>query len=143
MTPPPVTGAPPVGTAFEPTPLTVIDARAVADYARASGDDNPIHLDADAARKAGLDAPIVHGMLMMGRLEDPVRAWLPGWHMKRMQLRFMRPLPVGDALSISGRVARSETRERTARLILRLMLRDGGGNALAVGEADLETSARA
>ena len=79
MTGPSFSGVPAVGTTFEPTRLTIIDAEAVAAYARASGDNNPIHLDEAAAKKAGLDGPIAHGMLMMGRLEAPVREWLPGW----------------------------------------------------------------
>ena len=142
MTSPTLSGMPPVGTTFEPTPLATIDADAVAAYARASGDDNPIHQDETAARKAGLEGPIAHGMLMMGRLEAPVRAWLPDWSLARLQIRFMRPLPVGGALSIAGRVAKAETKDVPARIILRLMLRDGEGNALAVGEAELREPER-
>ncbi|MAA99618.1 MAG: hypothetical protein CMN87_03110 [Stappia sp.] len=137
MTGPSFSGVPAVGTTFEPTRLTIIDAEAVAAYARASGDNNPIHLDEAAAKKAGLDGPIAHGMLMMGRLEAPVREWLPGWRITRLQVRFMRPLAVGGGLSIAGRVAKADTRGTSAHLILRLMLRDGDGNPLAVGEADL------
>ena len=43
----------------------------LADYARASGDLNPLHLDEAFARKAGFDNLVVHGMLnmaMLGRL---------------------------------------------------------------------------
>ena len=38
----------------------------IADYAEASGDQNPIHLDDDFARSVGLPGVIAHGMLQMG-----------------------------------------------------------------------------
>jgi acyl dehydratase len=41
-------------------PVTAID---LALFAAASGDHNPLHLDADVARAAGFDRPLVHGML--------------------------------------------------------------------------------
>lgn len=37
-------------------------------YAEASGDDNPIHQDAEFARSVGLPDVIAHGMLTMGRV---------------------------------------------------------------------------
>lgn len=49
-------------------PVTAVD---LALYAAASGDHNPLHLDADVARAAGFERPVVHGMLSMayaGRL---------------------------------------------------------------------------
>jgi acyl dehydratase len=43
-------------------PFSAID---LALYAAASGDHNPLHLDADVALAAGFDKPVVHGMLTM------------------------------------------------------------------------------
>jgi acyl dehydratase len=43
-------------------PITAVD---LALYAAASGDLNPLHLDADVARAAGFDRPIAHGMRTM------------------------------------------------------------------------------
>ena len=40
----------------------------IADYAEASGDRNPIHLDDAFARSVGLPGVIAHGMLQMGLL---------------------------------------------------------------------------
>jgi hypothetical protein len=64
-------------------------------YAQASGDHNPIHLDDQAARRAGLGGVIAHGMLSMalaGRIltdwvGDPTRVVDYG-------VRFTHPLPV-------------------------------------------------
>ena len=38
----------------------------IADYAEASGDHNPIHLDDQFARTVGLPGVIAHGLLQMG-----------------------------------------------------------------------------
>src|SRR5205823_2008850 len=49
-------------------PISAVD---LALYAAASGDHNPLHLDADVARAAGFERTVVHGMLTMacvGRL---------------------------------------------------------------------------
>ena len=40
----------------------------IAEYAEASGDHNPIHLDEEFARTVGLPGVIAHGMLQMGLL---------------------------------------------------------------------------
>lgn len=45
------------------TATRVIEEADVRAFAEVSGDRNPIHLDADAARRAGFDGPIAHGAL--------------------------------------------------------------------------------
>ena len=70
-------------------------------YAHASGDMNPIHLDANVARAAGLPNVILHGLCTMafaaravvdgvldGRVED----------LSRLKVRFARPVLPGDEL---------------------------------------------
>jgi len=44
-------------------------------YAQASGDVNPIHLDDEAARRAGLPRSIAHGMLLMGLVGSVASEW--------------------------------------------------------------------
>lgn len=114
--------------------VTALDGAQVAAYAAASGDSNPIHLDEDAARAAGLPGTIVHGMLVMGQFEATLRAWRPECRIETMQSRFLRPLAVGGGLRIEGRVAKVET-ETPLRLIVRLMVRDGTGTPICVGDA--------
>ncbi|NAZ85928.1 MaoC/PaaZ C-terminal domain-containing protein [Kineococcus indalonis] len=52
--------------------VTRADLRA---YAEASGDRNPIHLDADVARSVGLPDVIAHGMLTMGLAGQSAADW--------------------------------------------------------------------
>lgn len=57
--------------------VTVDRARLV-DYAGASGDQNPIHQDAEFARSVGLPDVIAHGMWTMGAALDVVTAYVDG-----------------------------------------------------------------
>ncbi|GAA1163544.1 MaoC family dehydratase [Ornithinimicrobium humiphilum] len=57
--------------------VTVDRARLVA-YADASGDQNPIHQDAEVARSVGLEDVIAHGMWTMGAALDAVTAYAGG-----------------------------------------------------------------
>jgi acyl dehydratase len=71
-------------------------------YADASGDHNAFHLDEEVARAAGLPGIVVHGLCLMafaGRavlasqeIEDPTA-------IKRLAVRFSRPVAPGDALT--------------------------------------------
>ena len=82
-------------------------------YAEASGDHNAFHLDEGAARAAGLPGIIVHGLCLMafagravlesGGTDDPVAV-------RRLAVRFSRPMRPGDALTtrIRGRLAEGE-----------------------------------
>ena len=51
-------------------------------FAGASNDDNPLHIDIDFARAAGLDDVIAHGMLIMAYLGQVLTVWVPQtrWH---------------------------------------------------------------
>lgn len=73
----------------------------LAGYAAASGDHNPIHLDHDAARSAGLGGVIVHGLLMA--------SWMAATaarhgSLRSMALRFRNPLRPSVPAEVSGRV---------------------------------------
>jgi acyl dehydratase len=80
----------------------------IAAYAEASGDHNPIHLDDDAARAAGLPGVIAHGMLGMAQLANFVVAYA-GDHrrLRRLRCRFSGMVLPGDVITFSGRVAES------------------------------------
>jgi acyl dehydratase len=78
-------------------------------YAEASGDHNPIHLDDDAARAAGLPGVIAHGMLGMAQLANFVVAYA-GDHrrLRRLRCRFSGMVRPGDTITFTGRVAGEE-----------------------------------
>lgn len=66
----------------------------VAEFARLSGDTNPIHLDAAAARRAGFEREVVHGVLVTGLISRLLGTQLPGpgTILLQQQLRYLRPV---------------------------------------------------
>ena len=75
-------------------------------YAKASGDFNPIHIDADYARKTPLGGTVAHGMLILAYISQVMtdafgRNWLSGG---RLNVRFRAPARPGDVITISGTI---------------------------------------
>ena len=90
----------------EPQPYTwEVTREQIRAYAEASGDHNPIHLDDDAARAAGLPGVIAHGMLGMAQLANFVVGWA-GDHrrLRKLRCRFSAMMLPGDVITFSGRV---------------------------------------
>ena len=83
--------------------VTVDRARLVA-YADASGDHNPIHQDADVARRVGLPDVIAHGMWTMGAALEAVTDYVGGdpGRILSCQTRFtgMVVVPEGETVEV-------------------------------------------
>jgi acyl dehydratase len=78
----------------------IIDAEAVNAYADATGDRNPIHLDDAAARAAGLDGAIAHGMLGVAVAIELVRQSV-STAIDLRDVRFLLPVPVGSRIVVA------------------------------------------
>ena len=126
----PETGAPLPEMHFGP-----IDMARTQRYAAAALDPNPLHSDAGAARAAGLDAPVVHGMLLMGQFERVVTAWRADMRITRLAATFLRPIPVGSRIALGGRVAKIAGDQYGADVILRLFVRTERDEIACIGEA--------
>ena len=107
------------------------DKAAVAAYAIASGDDNPLHVDPAIAAKAGLARPPVHGMLVMGCFEPYLAAWRPETKLTKLSGKFIKPVLVGETIEISGKVVRVSE----AAVVLRLMVKREDGALACLAEA--------
>ena len=71
-------------------------------YAEASGDRNPIHVDANVARMAGLPGIIVHGLCTMAFTSKVVIDNLcdgEPTRLKRLRARFSRPVRPGETIT--------------------------------------------
>lgn len=75
----------------------------IAAYAAASGDTNPIHLDEDFAKSAGLPGVIAHGLLQMGILAVVAAeaAGGPG-RLRRLSCRFAGMVEPGDSVTFGA-----------------------------------------
>ena len=57
-------------------------------YANASGDQNPIHIDQNFAKKSGLPDVIAHGMLIMSYLGRLLTNIVPQSHIENFSVQF-------------------------------------------------------
>lgn len=127
--------APPqLGEKFPGQPLKPCSMDDLRRYAAASGDDNPIHLDPELARQAGLPGPPVHGMLLLSRFVPALAIWRPDLALIRLSGKFLRPICVEESGELSGRIAQIAAGTPT-KYMLRLMLHNEKRELALVAEA--------
>ena len=124
---------PPPGTLLPATVFGPFDAVALEAFAAASGDDNPLHLDAAVAARAGLARPPIHGMLMVACMEPALAAWRPDLVVESLSVKFVRPVLEGETVAISGRVVKRLPEGEA--IMMRIMAHGGSGDLAVLGEA--------
>jgi acyl dehydratase len=93
-----------VGDAMPALELPPITRTTLALFAGASGDHNPIHIDIDFARNAGMKDVFAHGMLSMAYLARALTAWVPQERLLNYGVRFAAITQVGDRVLCTGKV---------------------------------------
>ena len=93
-----------VGDLVPALKLPPVDRTTLALFAGASGDHNPIHIDLDVARRAGMTDVFAQGMLGMAWLGRLLTAWAPQAQLRRFDVRFQGITHLGNALHCSGRI---------------------------------------
>ncbi len=94
-----------IGDALPPLVLPRVTRTMLALYAGASGDHNPIHIDIDFARAAGMPDVFAHGMLSMAWLGRLITNFAPQERLREFEVRFTAMTQVGERIECSGRVA--------------------------------------
>jgi len=81
-------------------------------YAEASGDFNPIHLDDNYARQLGLEGMIAHGMLTMAQMGAMLTDWIgKEGRISKLEVRFIQVVRPGEKIIFGGSIrARTENR---------------------------------
>jgi len=112
-----------------------VDRTTLALFAGASGDHNPIHIDTDVARRAGMPDVFAQGMLGMAWVGRLLTAWAPQSALRRFDARFQGITHLGNAMRCSGRVVEklSHDGERCVRIELQGI--NQFGQAKIAGEA--------
>ena len=108
---------------------------ALAMYAGASGDDNPIHLDIDHARAAGFPDVFAHGMLIMGYMGRTLRGVSGARTLLSFSTRFVAITWVGNEITCSATMAGREDTERGPVVTIALVAADQHGEVKLRGEA--------
>jgi acyl dehydratase len=93
------------GDLLPPLTLPVVDRATLALFGPASGDLNPIHIDIDFARRAGMPDVFAHGMLGMAWLGRLLTNWAPQCRLRSFGVRFQGITHLGNVITCQGRVA--------------------------------------
>ena len=117
-------------------PITAVE---LALFAAASGDHNPLHLDAAVARAAGFERPVVHGMLTMAVVARLFTHRFGAGSVRAFDTRFTGVALLGDTLHVSA--ALSGTEDGCARYELRV--RTAGGAEIATGSVRIAAATAA
>ena len=107
-------------------------------YAGASGDHNPIHIDLDFAKEAGMKDVFAHGMLIMAYLGRAVTNIVPQSNLKNFNVRFSSITNIGDILTCSGEVTKIDKNNSKKTIVLDLIVSDEFGDIKISGEATIE-----
>jgi acyl dehydratase len=119
--------------------VRVVTREDVAAYAEASGDRNPLHLDEDAARAAGFDGPIAHGMFTMGHLASAVERWVgDGAFVRRMKVQFRSPVSMGETIVARARVRAVDAAARSVAIEAWVSVERDGGEEQAIRRGEVE-----
>ena len=107
-----------VGDALPPLALPPINRTTLFLFGGASGDHNPMHIDIDFARKAGMPDVFAHGMLGMAWVGRLLTQWTPQSQLRRFDVRFQGITHLGNAIRCTGVVAEKLDDGRCVRIEL-------------------------
>jgi acyl dehydratase len=102
------------GRAFGPSTWRAIPQEDIDLYADLSGDDNPIHVDAEAAARSPFGGRIAHGMLTLSMVVPHLReiykvsGTSTGIVYGFNKIRFPNAVPSGASIRVRGTVAKVE-----------------------------------
>ena len=124
-----------VGTEIPSLELPPISRYTLALFAGASGDHNPIHIDSDFAKQAGMPDVFAHGMLSMAYLGRLLTDWKPQSSLRKFSTRFAAITQLHDVVTCSGTVVEIIQAEGETLARCEININNHDGAATLVGEA--------
>lgn len=124
-----------VGDELPALQLPPVNRTTLALFAGASGDHNPIHIDTDFARRAGMPDVFAQGMLGMAWLGRLLTGWAPQSRLRRFDVRFQGITHLGNAMRCSGHVVEKLARNGERCVRIELHSANQFGQTKIVGEA--------
>ena len=124
-----------VGDTLPPLTLAPVNRTCLALFAGASGDHNPIHIDIDYAREAGLPDVFAHGMLSMAYLGRLLTQWVDQRQVRTFGVRFVGITHLGDQITCIGKVVEKFAVDGEPRVKLEIETVNQSGDRKIVGDA--------
>jgi acyl dehydratase len=104
-------------------------------YCGASGDHNPIHVDSDFAKSAGMPDVFAHGMLSMAWLGRALTQWVPQTAIRDYSVRFAAITQVHEKITCTGEVTEKFEVDGERRVRLTLTTANADGQIKLAGDA--------
>ena len=130
-----------VGDMLPPLELPPLSRATLALYAGASGDHNPMHIDTDFARAAGMPDVFAHGMLSMAWLGRLLTNWAPQRDLREFSVRFSAITYVGERIVCTGRITAKLERDGEQLFRIAVATANEAGEVKLTGEALIAASA--
>ena len=124
-----------VGDEISAVNKSAISRHTLALYCGGSGDHNPIHVDSDFAKAAGMPDVFAHGMLSMAYLGQALTGWVPQSALRSYGVRFASITWVGNELTCGGTVTEKFEEDGEKRVRLEVKAEDQDGEIKLIGEA--------
>lgn len=124
-----------VGQTLPELTLPPINRTTLALFAGASGDHNPIHIDIDFARKAGMPDVFAHGMLSMAWLGRLLTNWAPQMQLREINTRFAGITHLGHIITCTGRVVEKFEQEGARLVRVEIQSANQYGDVKILGDA--------
>ena len=124
-----------VGDEIAQLALPPLTRATLALYAGASGDHNPIHIDIDFARAAGMPDVFAHGMLSMAWLGRLLTNWAPQRNLREFSVRFHAMTHVGERIVCTGRIAEKLEKDGERLVRVAVSTANEAGEVKVAGEA--------
>lgn len=124
-----------VGQPLPPLQLPAIGRGTLALFAGASGDHNPIHIDLDFARGAGMPDVFAHGMLSMAWLGRLLTKWVPQQQLRSFEARFVGITHLQNAVTCTGHIVEKMEGDGESRVRVAIQSANQYGEVKMLGEA--------
>ncbi|ABM14765.1 MULTISPECIES: MaoC family dehydratase [Mycolicibacterium] len=124
-----------VGDELPPLQAPDVSRLTLALFAGASGDHNPMHVDLDEARSAGLPDVFAHGMLSMAYLGRLITDWVPQERLRTFRVRFAAITPVHARPTCTGRVTDISVVDGERRATVEIVVTLADGTITLSGDA--------
>ncbi|MBI4587930.1 MAG: MaoC family dehydratase [Candidatus Rokubacteria bacterium] len=111
-------------------------------YAGASGDFNPIHVDEEFARAAGMGGVFAHGMLSMGFLAQSLTDWAGAGRVRKVGVRFAALVRPGDVVTCRGKVLTKSSKDDEHLVDLDVWAENQRGETIITGKATVSLPSR-
>ena len=114
-----------------------IDEKLERDFAKISGDFNPLHMDEQYAKKTKFGKRVCHGMLLGSFFSRLVGMYLPGKNALyfSQNLNFVGPCFIGDIVIVKGKIINKS--ESTKMIKIETTIKNNTGKLLVEGIAQV------